>query len=75
MVALGLDPIAALRTVCGAEVVDKMIEDVYNTLRGGDAVPPPASAFPEYAKPGQRLPRLRERVAYSGRNRRPFLAE
>jgi hypothetical protein len=59
MVALGLDPIAALRTVCGAEVVDQMIEDVYNTLRATPAPTTPKAT----------------RVAFSGRNRRPFLVE
>jgi hypothetical protein len=34
LVAQGMNPVEALRTVCGAAVVDRMIDDLYVALRG-----------------------------------------
>jgi len=33
LVAAGMTPVEALRTVCGATVADQMIEDLYHMLR------------------------------------------
>lgn len=33
MVAKGIDPVEALKAVCGGVVVDKMISDLYDELR------------------------------------------
>lgn len=35
LVVAGATPIDALRTVCGAETVDTMISNLYDTLRAG----------------------------------------
>lgn len=32
-VAQGMSPMAALRAVCGADLVDRMISDLYDALR------------------------------------------
>lgn len=38
LIVAGADPVEALRTICGADKVDAMISDLYETLRTKAAV-------------------------------------
>jgi len=33
LIATGMDAVTALKQVCGTEIVEKMIDDLYNGLR------------------------------------------
>lgn len=50
LVAAGLDPVDALRTVCGAAAVDAMIAELYAGLRGKAEALLEAVAAQEMAK-------------------------